>query len=134
MNCGLVQRVVSDGMAASDDRGVLVVAPGDYANNPRNILLRMALFPCALRPQRPRLPRKDPVLYSKFASHQHRRNQLRWEITLLRPLPARRIGTVFATDEKAALNSAIRHFRMGEADGRDCLRASLDPINSPRKP
>ena len=116
MNCGLVQRVVSDGMAASDDRGVLVVAPGDNADNPRNILLRMALFLCALRPQRPRLPRKDPVLYSKFASHQHRRNQLRWEITLLRPLPARKIGAVFATDEKAALNTAIRHFRMGESD------------------
>jgi hypothetical protein len=55
-------------------------------------------------------------LYSKLASHLQRRNQLRWEITLLKPLPARRIGAVFATDEKAALNTAIRHFRMGESD------------------
>jgi hypothetical protein len=35
---------------------------------------------------------------------------------LVKPLPARPIGVVFAADENAALNTAIRHFRMHKAD------------------
>ena len=49
-------------------------------------------------------------------SHWQRPKQLCWEITLATPLPARRIGVVFAADERAALKSAIEQFRMHEAD------------------